>query len=61
MSTPPLFPGLGPKIKAAYKIAVAKGAVLYTESEEIEVEEEGIPVRPVAPTLSLSLTPARPV
>lgn len=44
MSTAPLFPGLGPKIKAAYKTAVAKGAVLFTESEEVEVEEEGIPV-----------------
>ena len=36
MSTAPLFPGLGPKIKAAYKTAVAKGAVLFTESEEVE-------------------------
>lgn len=43
MST--LFEGLGPKIKAQYKAGIAKKAVIYTESEVEEADEEGIPVR----------------
>lgn len=45
MSSTP-FTGLGPKVKAAYTKAVKSGAVLFTESEieEADDEETGIPV-----------------
>lgn len=50
MSTSPVpFAGLGSKVKAAYTKAVKSGAVLFTESEveEADDEETGIPVSSV--------------
>jgi hypothetical protein len=48
MSTTP-FAGLGPKIKSQYTKAKKSGELLFTESEEVEADEEiegtVIPVR----------------
>lgn len=39
------FQALAPKIKAAYAVALAKHEVVFTPSEVVEVEENGIGVR----------------
>ncbi|KAL8286272.1 hypothetical protein RQP46_004760 [Phenoliferia psychrophenolica] len=43
MTTIVPFAGLGPKLKQAYAAGIKASAVHYTESEEEECDEEGIP------------------
>lgn len=51
MTSPAVFAGLAPRLKTQYNAALKAGSLLFTDSDEVELEDEatGIPVRSPLP------------